>query len=91
MTERDYFEAGFRMALALTDGPRDERPPHITDDQWVNWYGAKRRADGTFSAPMSVAHLMPAKATPGVANRGAAKPIPATGPSMERPHYDRVD
>ena len=91
MTERDYFEAGYHAALTDLHGPRVERPPHITDDQWVNWYGAKRHADGTFSAPMSVAHLMPAKATPGVANRGAAKPIPATGPSMERPHYDRVD
>jgi hypothetical protein len=31
------------------------------------------------------------QARPGVANRGAAKPLPSTGPSMERPRYDRVD
>lgn len=30
-------------------------------------------------------------ARPGVANKGAAKPIPPTGPNMERPRYDQVD
>jgi hypothetical protein len=55
------WKTGYHAALTDLLGPRVERPPHITDDQWVNWYGAKRRADGTFSAPMSVAHLMPRK------------------------------
>lgn len=53
------FIDGFRLALEFMAGPRVERPAHITDDQWVMWYGAKRRDDGSFSAPMSVAHLVP--------------------------------
>lgn len=91
MTNEDAFKAGYRAALEIMGGPRVQRPPHITDDQWVAWYGATRRPDGTFRAPMSVAHLTNRKAVPGVANKGAARPIPPTGPNMERPRYDQVD
>jgi hypothetical protein len=62
VTEADAWQAGFaagwRAVIDAMDGPRVPRPEGITDDQWVNWYGAKRREDGTFRAPMSVAHLM---------------------------------
>jgi hypothetical protein len=64
---------------------RMERPPHITDAQWVNWYGAKRRDDGTFQAPMSVAHLMPDPARTKPSKRPQPKPVAATGPDMTRP------
>lgn len=63
MTEREAFLAGFMAGInqivAAIDGPRVRRPADITDDQWVHWYGATKRADGTFRAPMSTDHLLP--------------------------------
>lgn len=53
------FMAGVRAYADTIRGPRVDRPAHITDDQWVNWYGATRNDDGSFSAPMSTSHLFP--------------------------------
>lgn len=53
------FRAGVAAAMEAMRGPRVRRLDGITDDQWINHYGATRNDDGSISAPMSVAHLIP--------------------------------
>jgi len=59
IARQDGVVTGWNASVASIMGPRQKRPAGITDDQWVNWYGAKRNDDGTITPPMSVAHLFP--------------------------------
>jgi hypothetical protein len=63
------FLEGARAVIDAMGGPRVNRPEGISDEQWINCWGAKRREDGTFLAPMSCAHLIP-----NPANSKPAKP-----------------
>lgn len=43
-------------------GPRINKPPHLTDAQFISWYGASKSKSGLWNYPMSTAHLMPKRA-----------------------------
>lgn len=69
------FAAGVSVAIEAMRGPRVRRPQGITDDQWINHYGATRNDDGSISAPMSVAHLIPNPAHSKPAHFGYARAL----------------
>lgn len=54
MTEAENFALQNRLF-----GPRIAKPPHLTDAQFIAWYGASKSKSGMWNYPMSTAHLFP--------------------------------